>query len=142
MLGPDGQSIDAVVPRNATLETLLRHHDLPSDTAGSLMQAVASVFNPKSLRANQHYRITRTLDGLFREFQYQIDADRLLRVVATRAVNAPSAAPAFTAEVIELPKTFELTAIAIEIEKGGSLIGAFEARGENVQLRAGDGEDL
>jgi len=133
-LGPDGQSIDAVVPRNATLETLLRHHDLPSDTMGSLMQAVASVFNPKGLRANQQYRITRTLDGLFREFQYQIDADRLLRVVATRAMNAPGAAPAFTAEVIELPKTFELTAIAIEIEKGGSLIGAFEARGENVQL--------
>jgi len=70
-LGPDGQSIDAVVPRNATLETLLRHHELPSDTMGSLMQAVASVFNPKSLRANQQYRITRTLDGLFREFQYQ-----------------------------------------------------------------------
>jgi murein DD-endopeptidase MepM/ murein hydrolase activator NlpD len=133
-LGPDGQSIDAVVPRNATLETLLRQHDLPSDTMGSLMQAVASVFNPKSLRANQQYRITRTLDGLFREFQYQIDADRLLRVVATRALNAPGAAPAFTAEVIELPKTFELTAIAIEIEKGGSLIGALEARGENVQL--------
>jgi len=133
-LGPDGQSIDAVVPRNATLETLLRHHDLPSDTMGSLMQAVASVFNPRSLRANQQYRITRTLDGLVREFQYQIDADRLLRVVANRALSAPGAAPAFTAEVIELPKTFELTAIAVEIEKGGSLIGALEARGENVQL--------
>lgn len=133
-LGPDGQSIDAVVPRNATLETLLRHHELPSETMGSLMQAVASVFNPRSLRANQQYRITRTLDGLFREFRYQIDADRLLRVVATRTLNASDTAPAFTAEVIELPKTFELTAIAVEIEKGGSLIGAFEARGENVQL--------
>jgi murein DD-endopeptidase MepM/ murein hydrolase activator NlpD len=133
-LGPDGQSIDAVVPRNATLETLLRQHELPSDTMGSLMQAVTSVFNPRSLRANQQYRITRTLDGLFREFQYQIDADRLLRVVATRVLNAPGAAPAFTAEVIELPKTFELTAIAVDIEKGGSLIGALEARGENIQL--------
>lgn len=133
-LGPDGQSIDAVVPRNATLETLLRQHELPADTMGSLMQAVASVFNPKSLRANQQYRITRTLDGIFREFQYQIDADRLLRVVATRALSTPDAAPEFTAEVIELPKTYELTAIAVDIEKGGSLIGALEAKGENVQL--------
>jgi len=133
-LGRDGQSIDAVVPRNATLETLLRQHELPSDTMGSLMQAVASVFNPRSLRANQQYRITRTLDGIFREFQYQIDADRLLRVVATRALNVPGNTPAFTAEVIELPKTFELTAIAVEIEKGGSLIGALDAKGENVQL--------
>jgi len=133
-LGPDGQSIDAVVPRNATLETLLRHHELPADTMGSLMQAVASVFEPKNLRANQQYRITRTLDGLFREFQYQIDADRLLRVVARRAKDAAAAPPTFTAEVIELPKTFELAAIAVEIEKGGSLIGALESRGENVQL--------
>jgi murein DD-endopeptidase MepM/ murein hydrolase activator NlpD len=133
-LGPDGQSIEAVVPRNATLETLLRHHDLPSDTMGSLMQAVASVFNPRSLRANQQYRITRTLDGLVREFQYQIDADRLLRVVSTGVLSAPDAAPAFTAQVVELPKTFELTAVAVDIEKGGSLIGALEARGENVQL--------
>jgi murein DD-endopeptidase MepM/ murein hydrolase activator NlpD len=122
------------VPRNATLETLLKHHELPSDTMGSLMQAVASVFNPKNLRANQQYRITRTLDGLVREFQYQIDADRLLRVVATRVMNAPDTAPAFTAEVIELPKTFVLTAIAVDIEKGGSLIGALEAKGENIQL--------
>ena len=133
-LGPDGQSIDAVVPRNATFETLLRQHQLPADTMVSLMQAVTSVFNPKNLRANQQYRISRTLDGLLREFQYQIDADRLLRVVATRPASPSSGTPTFSAEVVELPKTFELAAIAVDIEKGGSLIGVLEDRGENVQL--------
>ena len=81
VLPMDGQSIDGKVPPNATLETLLRRQNLPPDTTGSLLEAVTGVFNPKDLRANQSYRITRTLDGIFREFRYQIDADRLLRVI-------------------------------------------------------------
>ena len=130
-LGNDGQSIEATVPPNATLETLLRRHELPADTTGMLLEAVGSVFNPKQLRANQQYRITRTLDGLFREFRYQIDADRLLRVMAKPAGGD---APAFKAEVITIPKEFELSAMAGEIGKGDSLIGVLEAAGENVQL--------
>jgi murein DD-endopeptidase MepM/ murein hydrolase activator NlpD len=130
-LASDGQSIDARVPPNATLETLLRRHELSPDTTGSLLKAVSSVFNPRQLRANQEYRITRTLDGLFREFRYQIDADRLLRVIARPAAGD---APAFRAEVITIPKEFELDAMAGEIGKGDSLIGVLEAAGENVQL--------
>lgn len=127
----DSTSVDAKVPRNATLETLLRDNELPADTAGSLLKSVSDVFNPRLLRANQDYRITRTLDGIFREFRYQIDADRLLRVIAKPVIgNGPS----FSAEVITLPKTFELDAINGVIERGQSLIGVLEAAGENVQL--------
>ena len=133
VLAVDGQSIDAKVPANATLETLLRRHDLPADTTGSLLKAVAEVFNPKHLRANNEYRITHTLDGLFREFRYQIDADRLLRVIAMPAA-ATADAPAFKAEVITIPKEYELDAVAGEIARGGSLIGVLDAAGENVQL--------
>ena len=132
-LAVDGQSIDAKVPANATLETLLRRHDLPADTTGSLLKAVSEVFNPKQLRANHDYRITHTLDGLFREFRYQIDADRLLRVIATPGTSATEA-PAFKAEVITVPKEFVLDAVAGEIPRGGSLIGVLDAAGENVQL--------
>jgi hypothetical protein len=131
------------VPRNATLETLLRHHELPSDTMGSLMQAVASVFNPKKPAresAVPHYAHARR--SSVREFQYQIDADRLLRVVATRVHDAPGAAPAFTAEVIELPKTFELTAIAVDIEKGGSPHRRARGQRRERTARTGDGEGL
>jgi len=96
-----------------------------------VLQAVSSVFNPKQLRANQTYRITRTLDGLFREFRYEIDADRLLRVIAK---PAGSDAPGFSAEVIRIPKEYELTALEGEIGRGQSLIGVLEAAGENVQL--------
>lgn len=132
-LAPDDPFIAAKIPKNATLEMVLRSHQLPAETTMSLLEAVSAVFNPKQLRANQDYRITRTLDGLFREFRYQIDADRLLRVIARpgAAANEPSG---FSAEVITLPKEFELTALACEIGQGQSLIGVLEEAGENVQL--------
>jgi murein DD-endopeptidase MepM/ murein hydrolase activator NlpD len=125
----DGQSIDARVPPNATFETLLRHQNLPAETTVALLQAVAGVFDPRNLRADQHYRVTRTLDGIFREFRYQIDADRLLRV---RAGSGESAA--LTAEVITLPKEIQVEALVVEIGQGESLVGVLEAQGENVQL--------
>jgi murein DD-endopeptidase MepM/ murein hydrolase activator NlpD len=128
----DGQSIDAKVPANATLETLLRRHELPADLTASVLQAVGEVFNPRHLRANNAYRITHTLDGLFREFRYQIDADRLLRVIA---LSGPAAeAPALKAEVITIPKEYVSSAVAAEIPKGGSLVGVLEEAGENVLL--------
>ena len=131
-LGEDGQTVQARVPRNATLETLLRRNDLSAETTTAMVEAVRSVFNPREMRADQQYRITRTIDGLFREFRYQIDADRLLRVV----LDDPAAeAPTFNAEVITLPKEYEIDALAVEI--GGahsSLVGALEAQGENIQL--------
>jgi murein DD-endopeptidase MepM/ murein hydrolase activator NlpD len=124
----DGESIEARVPPNATLEKILRAQNLPPDAAVSLIEAVRGVFNPRDLRANQVYRITRTLDGLFREFRYQIDADRILRVVA------PPGTTDFTAEVITLPKEFQVEALELPIGKGDSLVGVLESRGENVQL--------
>lgn len=132
---PAGRLIEAKVPANATIETLLRQHDLPADTTGSLLQAIAGVFNPRHLRANQDYSVIRSMDGFLREFRYQIDADRFLRVVSAATSAATSApAPSFTAEVVTVPKTFELDAIVGEIGKGDSLIGVLESSGENVQL--------
>ena len=128
VLPMDGQSIDGTVPPNATLEVLLRRHELPSETVGSLLTAIRNVFDPRDLRARQSYRITRTLDGLFREFRYQIDADRLLSVTLRGGETTPKA------EVITLPKEFVTEAMTVEIGKGQSLVGVLEARDENVQL--------
>jgi len=124
----EAQTIDATVPPDATLESLFRRHNFSAETTGLLLQAVSTVFNPKQLRANQAYRITRTLDGLFREFSYQIDADRLLNV------RPASGTSAFAAEVITQPKELEVEAIEVQIGKGQSLVGVLEAQGENVQL--------
>lgn len=132
-LGGDERTIEARVPRNATLETLLRGHDLPAELTASLVTSVRSVFRPRDLRADRPYRIRQTLDGIFREFRYQIDADRLLRVVSRGPDEAGT--PALHAEVLTLPKELELDALVAEIgREHSSLVGTFEAAGESIQL--------
>ncbi len=124
------------MPRNATLESLLRQNNLSVELTASLVATVRQVFNPKELRANQMYRVTRSFDGLFREFRYQIDADRLLRVLAQPP--AAGALPALSAEVLALPRDLEVDAISAEIGSDHpSLVGSLEALGENIQLALG-----
>ena len=132
VLGRESTTVEERVPANATIESLFRKFNLSPELTMTAIDAVRGVFNPRDLRANQSYQLTRTLDGIFREFRYMIDADRLLRVVRT----APAAGePAVNVEVVTLPKEIEVAAVAAEI--GGahsSLIGAFDAVGQKIQL--------
>ncbi len=132
VLGRESTTVEERVPANATIETLFRKFNLSPELTTTAIDAVRGVFNPRDLRANQSYQLTRTLDGIFREFRYMIDTDRLLRVVRT----APAAGePALNVEVVTLPKEVEVVAVAAEI--GGahsSLIGAFDAVGQKIQL--------
>ena len=133
LLPRDSNTVEAVVPQNATLETLLRQNDVPADLSASLVQAVRSVFNPKQLRARQPYRIVTSLDGLLREFRYEIDADKFLRVISQK-LPGPSA-PAFAAEVVAYPKDVVIDAVGARItSEQPSLIAAMESEGEQVYL--------
>jgi murein DD-endopeptidase MepM/ murein hydrolase activator NlpD len=124
---------EAIVPRNATLESLLLEEKIPAELTASLVEAVRGVFNPRDLRADQTYWIRRGFDGLFREFRYQIDPDRLLRVAFRHTPDQPAAV--FDVEVVTLPKEYETAAVTAEITREqNSLIGAFTVSGENVQL--------
>lgn len=132
-LADDGSVFESVVPQNATLESLLRQQDVPAEISSSLVRAVRSVFNPRNLRAERAYRITRTLDGLFREFRYEIDADNLLRVVFRNVPGEPAAT--FDVEVLPVPKEYVPTAVRAEITRqNNSLSAALGAFGENIQL--------
>ena len=129
----DADTIEARVPRDATLESLFRQNNLSGDLTAALVGALGGVFNPRDLRANQSYWLTRSLEGLFREFRYEIDTDRLLRVVMT--ATADGAPPAFDATVVTLPKDMELAGIAAVIgREHPSLVGSLEAQGQNIQL--------
>jgi len=133
VLARDLDVVDARVPARATLEGLLRQNALSGDVATSVVEAVRTVFNPRNLRVDQPYRIARTLDGLFREFRYEIDADRFLRVVFHDGGGAGQ--PEYDAEVVPLPKESGLDAVEAEITREQpSLIGAFDAMGENAPL--------
>ena len=112
-LGNDGTTVEAVVPQNATLESLLRQQQLSADVTASVVDAIRGVFNPRDLRAQQTYWVTRTLDGLFHEFRYQIDPDRLLRVVFSD--HPGDSASSFDVEVVNLPKEYELDAASVTI---------------------------
>jgi murein DD-endopeptidase MepM/ murein hydrolase activator NlpD len=132
-LARDAVTIAARVPKNATLESLLRANAISADLTSSLISAVGGVFNPRGLRANQAYRLTRTLDGLFREFQYEIDASRFLRVVSRNPRD--DGQPQFDVVVESYPRDVTVEAVSAEITRErSSLVAAVGATGENVQL--------
>jgi murein DD-endopeptidase MepM/ murein hydrolase activator NlpD len=131
-LAADVMTTEAVVPPNATLETLLSQQ-VSAELARSVVEAVRGVFNPRDLRADQTYQIIRGLDGLFREFRYDIDADNILRIVFRDRPGAPAAV--FDVAVLPAPKEYRLDAASVEISaEHRSLIEAFDATGENIQL--------
>lgn len=133
LLPVDVDIIEATVPRNATLQGLLKGHKASSDLADAIVQAVKAQFDPKHLKANQSYQLTTSLDGLFREFRYTLDADRFLRV-ALKAGTAAST-PQFDVEVVPYPKEIVTSAVRVEISKEHpSLWAALENSGENIQL--------
>ncbi len=133
VLARDVDIIEATVPRNATLQGVLRSHQASSDLADSIVGAVRSQFDPRRLKANQPYHLVTSLDGLFREFRYTMDADRFLRVALK--VGSSLAAPQFDVEVVAYPKEVIIDAVTVEITKERpSLWAALEDRGENIQL--------
>jgi murein DD-endopeptidase MepM/ murein hydrolase activator NlpD len=124
--------VEARVPARATLESLLRQNALSSEMTMAIVEAARTVFNPRNLRVDQPYRIGRTLDGLFREFRYDIDADRVLRVFFS---PEKAGEPHLNAEVVSLPKDSAIAAVSAEITREQpSLIGAFDAQGEHLLL--------
>jgi murein DD-endopeptidase MepM/ murein hydrolase activator NlpD len=128
----ESDTIEARVPSRATLAGLLVANHLSADLAAEVVAAVHDVFDPRSLRTDRVYTLTRGLDGSFRAFQYAIDPDRLLRVALR---PGGSEQPAFDVSVVTTPKTIERRAIEVDISRDhSSLVGAIDAEGENIEL--------
>lgn len=133
VLTRDVDIVDALVPRNATLESVLKSHPGTSPFADSIVGAVRGVFNPRHLQADRPYRVTTTLDGLFQEFRYRLDADKFLRVALKD--DSPADAPEFDVEVVPYPKEVVTEAVEVEITTARpSLWAALQDQGENIQL--------
>src|SRR5687767_14163927 len=82
LLRPEAAVFEDRVPRHATLDSLLRKHKLSTDLVNAAVQSAASVFNPRRLRADRPYRLVLSLDGFLREFEYEIDTDKFLRIIS------------------------------------------------------------
>ncbi|MEO7273787.1 MAG: M23 family metallopeptidase [Vicinamibacterales bacterium] len=130
-LSPQAQVIEAVVPPHATLDGLLRSYAFPTSMVEAAVRSAASVFNLRQLRERQPYRLVKSLDGLLEEFEYQIDADRFLRIFT------PDRTRPEVLDATVLPYQKEVT---IETVRGTidaahpSLIAAMIGSGENIQL--------
>ena len=131
VLRAENAVIEARVPQNATLDSLLRQHQLSANLVNAAVRSAASVFNPRRLRADRPYRLVLSLDGFLREFEYQIDTDRFLRII-----NRDSGRPeALDAEVLPFEKESNVVAIHGDIDTGhSSLIAAMGESGETIQL--------
>ena len=125
------ETIQALVPRHATLDSLLRAHKLSEELVTQAVTAARAVFDPRQMRAGQPYRVEITLDGFLREFIYEIDADRFLRIV--NSSNTP--AQTLDAKVLPFEKTTEVVSIDARIDaQRSSLISAIAAAGETIYL--------
>ena len=131
LLPVETRIIQAIVPRQATLETLLRQHELPAVLVQAAIDSSREVFDPRHLRAERPYRLVLGVDGFLKEFEYQIDTDRFLRIV-NRDRSAPEK---LAAEVLPYNKDREIIAIRGRIDsEHPSLIAAMEAAGARLQL--------
>ena len=142
-LAPDTELIVGQVPANATLDTLLRNNRLREDVIPSVVSEARSVFDPRRLRANQPFRLERTLDGLLRSFEYEVDSDQYLRIApAGQAPGAAGGPPAggdrpdgLRAQLIPFEKERAIVSVTGRIDKeANSLFAAMDVAGEKPDL--------
>ncbi len=127
-LAADIRVVSARVARGATLASLLRAQDVAASDVAALVGQAASVFDLRKVRADQPYRLRTSLQGSLRDFEYEIDGDRFLRVVR-------SVADALVASVVPIPKTRSVEVVRAQIDhRAPSLVAALDAAGETIDL--------
>jgi murein DD-endopeptidase MepM/ murein hydrolase activator NlpD len=125
------ETIEALVPRHATLDSLLRGSRLQEPFVIEAVAAARAVFDPRHIRAGRPYRLVRSLDGFLREFKYQIDADRFLHIVSSDRARPEM----MDAKVLAYEKETAIVAIDARIDRdASSLIGAIDRAGETIAL--------
>jgi murein DD-endopeptidase MepM/ murein hydrolase activator NlpD len=130
-LVPDTETIDARVPARATLASLLRANRLRDDLVPAIVSITRPLFDPRHLKADHAYHLERTLDGLVRRFDYEIDGDRFLRVVG-RSDRQPED---LAVELVPYRKERALVSLRGEItEFSPSLFAAMDVAGEGPDL--------
>jgi murein DD-endopeptidase MepM/ murein hydrolase activator NlpD len=130
VLEPDTEVITGTIPRNSTLAELFRAY-LPEDRAAHAVEIVAKSMDPRTLRAERPFTLTRSLDGFLRAFDYEVDPDHYLRVEP-----ADPAAPHELAASVVAYKREEATAVASGLidRAAPSLFEAMEVAGESADL--------
>jgi len=121
-------TISAKVGSGATLASILRGQGIAAADSLDVVAQASSVFDVRKIRTAQPYRVQKSVDGALRFFEYEIDADRFLRVSRTGT-------SALTADVLPIPKTGRVETVRGRIgRQASSLSAAMDAIGETVDL--------
>jgi murein DD-endopeptidase MepM/ murein hydrolase activator NlpD len=130
-LAADTTMVSAKVTAGATLASILRTNEIVATDVAALVERVASVFDLRKVRAQQPYVLVKTTEGLVRRLEYEIDGDRLLRVVR----DDPRPGTALVADVLPIPKTRRVEVVRGLIDGAHtSLVAALDAAGETIDL--------
>ena len=126
------ETIESTVPRHATLDSLLRAHHLQERLVVEAVAVARAVFDPRRLRADRPYRLVRSLDGLLREFEYQIDARSLPSDHQPRSGAARRGSTRRSLLTTSRPSWPRSTRASTPTHP--SLIASIDAAGEKIQL--------
>ncbi|HEY3383724.1 MAG TPA: M23 family metallopeptidase [Vicinamibacterales bacterium] len=127
----DTETIEGRIPRAATLASLLHDVRLRDDLVQRMVALSNALFDPRRLKADNRYRLERTVDGLLRSFECQIDTDRFLRIVG----QSDERPVELKAELVAYHKQRALVSLRGEInEFAPSLFAAMEEAGEGPDL--------
>ena len=130
-LVPESELINGRVPRNATLASLLQSSRLRPDLIPAIVSMTGKVFDPRRMKAAHTYRLERTPGGLVRCFEYEIDADRFLRILGPSDRQPDE----LTVELVPYQKRRALFSMRGEISKASpSLFAAMHDAGEGPDL--------
>jgi len=143
VLTPDTELIEGRVPARATLDSLLLDNRLRADIVPAVVSLARGVFDPRRLRAQQVFRLERTLDGLLRRFEYEVDEDHFLSIAGpalagmamATAARPDEAIAALRAELIPFEKERALVSLTGRIDREvTSLFAAMDVEGERPDL--------
>lgn len=136
-LVPDTLNVSGRVPPHATLATLLRDQQMREDMIPRIITIAGQVFDPRRLQADHPFRLVRTIDGVLRHFEYEVDKDRFLRITDEghgQAADGEAVLP-LTAELVPFVKERAQVAVRGEINRSASsLFAAMDAAGERPDL--------
>jgi murein DD-endopeptidase MepM/ murein hydrolase activator NlpD len=128
VLAADSRLIAGTVPSGRTLGAMLAAFDLHEADRQAIVSAIQRVFDVRRLRVGQPFRLDRLFNGQIRSFEYEIDADRRLRV-------EPHPAAGYAAAVEPIAKDVAIDAVEGEISRvTPSLTQALDAAGERIDL--------
>lgn len=130
-LEPDTQLIAGRVPARATLDAVLRESRVREDLVPKVVELATTVFDPRRLRADNPFKIERTLDGLLRSLELEIDTDSFLRVVGLSDERPTE----LRVEVVPYRKERVIATTSGVIDRSASsLFAAMEVAGEGPGL--------